>query len=239
MKKILTLFTAIIISSGFMMAQDDCMQFFPNNEGDILVNTTYDAANNVQSVMTYRINKVYDYISGENMQIAFVMTDGEGQVIDNGNLEAYCDYGTFYMKMTNNVLTADVINILSSDTELVGDFLDYPNVFNENIFDESPFQMSGGSFMIKSKSNKKDFVNVVVYNRQYVGTEKITTPARTEPFHAAKITFEFEVTRDRKTKRYKGIEWCAMNAGIIRSETYDNNNNLLTKTLLTNMQNIK
>lgn len=235
MKKIL-LFAIALVSANVMVAQDDCMNFFPDTEGTVLESTTYDVSNNPLRTTTYRINKVSDNTSGNAMEIGFTMANSNGTVINTGNIDASCMDGTFRMKMNSKALTPEVMNILSTNTELVSNFLDYPNIFNNDTYPfESPFTMTDGEFSIKSNNDSRDEIRVRVYNRQYEGNEKITTSARRDSFDAAKVTFSFEVTQDGRTMRYKGKEWYSSGFGIIRSETYDNNDNLLYTTMLTNM----
>lgn len=59
MKKLLFTLGIVISSSTLLMAQDDCMAFFPTNEGAVLINKSYDANNNLLSTMTYRVDKSY------------------------------------------------------------------------------------------------------------------------------------------------------------------------------------
>lgn len=237
MKKFLFFITALI-SSAVLVAQDNnsnCMTLFPNNPGATLITKTYDIGNNVISTMTYKVTSAYDYPSGDIMNIRFVMTDNNDNVIDQGDIEANCLNGTFQLKMINRGIASEIVKNLSKDTELVADFLDYPNP-NDDIYNPgNNFEMEGGNFLIQSKSDKKEMVNVRVFNRKYVDSEQITTPAQTTPFDAAKVTFDFEVTADKKTTLYRGIEWYAMNAGIVRTETYDKDNNLISYSVLTTL----
>lgn len=238
MKKFLLFFASIFAATNLLMAQSECMQFYPNTPGATLVNKTFDAQNNLMNVTTYTINQVYDYSSSTNMLIGFIIADKDGNTVDSGNIEAYCDNGTFYTKMVNRSMTSDVMNMLSTNTEMVGNFLDYPNIFSDNDgypFDD-PFEMGDGDFTIQSKADKKEMIRVHVYNRRYIKNEKVTTPAKESPFHAAKVTFDFDVTKNKVTTKYKGIEWYAANAGIVKSETYDSNNKLVTTTILTTLK---
>jgi len=230
------LFLSFIMLCAFisLSAQNDCMVFFPNNPGAMLINKTYDAKGNLLGTMTYKIDRSYGYEPGDDIQLGFVMTDSKGVTVDQGNMDAYCEDGSFFMKMTNRTISPDVINALSTNTELIGDFLDYPDTSNDEYPFDNVFKMSGGEFTIQSKADKKEFIRVRVYNRQYEGEEDIITPAK--KFHASKISFDFEVIKDKNTVRYKGIEWYAMNAGIVRSETRDSNNNLINYTELTTLK---
>ncbi len=59
----------------------------------------------------------------------------------------------------------------------------------------------------------------------------ITTTAGT--FDSAKVTFNFTITENKKTTKYEEVEWYALNAGIIRSETCDEKGNLQYYSVLT------
>lgn len=236
MRKIL-FFSAILFSVNMATAQTDCMGFFPETQGTVLETTTYDVAKQPLRSMVYRVNEVNTNVLGNNMQVSFTMMNNDGSVMDAGNIDADCMDGNFRMKMSSRALTPEVMNILSTSTELVSNFLDYPNIFNTDMDPfASPFVMTGGDFTIQSNNDKKDDIRVGVRNRQYEGNERIYVPARRDSFDAAKVTFDFEVTENGSTKQYKGIEWYSTNFGIIRSETYDNNNTLLNTTLLTTIK---
>ena len=239
MKKIL-LFAASLFGLNVAMAQDNCMSFFPDTEGTVLVNTTYDANDNPLRKMEYRVTNVSNYMSGNSMEVGFSIMNNDDMVMDQGIIDASCTDGTFRMKMRTMALTPEIMDILSTSTELVGNFLDYPNIFNDATDPfTSPFTMSGGDFTIQSKDDNKNDIRVRVYNRQYEGNEKIFVPARRDSFDAAKVTFTFEVTKNGNTTRYKGKEWYSNNHGIIRSETYSEDDMLINKSLLTSISEIR
>ncbi|MDR2955716.1 MAG: hypothetical protein LBV43_11605 [Prevotella sp.] len=230
------LFLTLILSFSFVAinAQEgNCLGFFPENPGSQLISETFSADGTLLGGTIYNIDQTYDYLSGTDMQIGFAMTDSSGLQISNGTLNAQCIDGVFHLEMATKAMTPEVMDMLSTDTELVGNFLDYPNVFADEDMFGGPFEMDGGDFMIQSKKNRKNFIRVHIFNRQYEGRESVTTPAKT--FHAAKISFEFEVTKDKKTTWYKGTEWYAENAGIVRSETRTKDNKLVNYTELTTL----
>lgn len=236
MKNLIFVFS-FVFSSALIMAQDGgCMEFFPKKPGATMISKSYDAANKLLNTMIYQIDKSYTYQSGEEIDITFTMTDANGKGIDRGSLNARCDDGVFYMNMTNRTLSPDVMKLLGSDTELVADFLDYPE-FNVNSPASGSLEVTDASYTIRSKSNKKEQMSVRVYDRSYEKAEQLTTPAGT--FMAAKVTFSFETTKDKKSTIYKGAEWYAPNAGIVRTETYDKNGKLQNYTVLTTLQNNK
>ncbi len=232
MRTLFFVFT-FIVSSCVLMAQDDCISFFPSNEGAVLVTKSYDAKGTLLNTMTYKVNKMDQTVDGSNIDIVFTITNSKDSLIDSGNLNAKCEDGAFYMTMSNRVLSPDAIKMLEKDTELAGDFLDYPDPFGVDFsnYHNGNFKMNRGKFTIQSKKDKKIFADIDVFNRRYEKNEKITTPAGT--FDAAKVTFNFTITENKKMTRYEGVEWYALNAGIIRSETYDEKGNLENYSVLT------
>lgn len=232
MRKVI-LILAFAFSSVLLVSAQDCMTFFPVSEGATLTNKTYDANNNLLATTVYKVNEANDYTSNADMQVGFVMTNGNNTVIDQGNLDARCNDGMFSLKMINRAICPEAVDLLTTDTELVGDFLDYPNTFAGPYPFDNTFNMSGGEFTIRSKSEKKDLARVRVYNRNYVNNENITTPAGN--FDASKITFDFDVAKDGNTTTYKGVEWYSTGAGIVRSETYDKDGSMRNFSELTSL----
>lgn len=233
MKKVVTLFMCFWLVSTYMSAQD-CMALFPGNEGAVLITKTYDGNSKLLNTMTYRVDKTYNYGNGSDMQIGFMMTDNYNNVIDRGSMDASCVDGNFYLRMANRAMSPDVTEMLGKNTELLGSFLDYPDTFNENNPFSGAFQMEAGDYIIQSKTNKNDKLHVRVYDRVYEKNEKMTTPAGT--FNTTRVNFRFDCTKDGVTKTHKGIEWYAPGAGIVRSETYDGNDNLENYTELYALQ---
>ncbi|MCD8165702.1 MAG: hypothetical protein LUE93_06010 [Bacteroides sp.] len=233
MKKLFLLFISIFTYAGIINAQDDCLEFFPTTEGSTLVSKSYDGNNNLLSTMTSRVTSSYGYASGTDIELEFTMTDANNNVIDRGTINANCNDGDFYLKMDNRAYVPNILDVLSMDTQLVGSFLDYPDTFREDYIYNGPFQMDAGEFTIKSKIDSSEKMRVSVRNREYEKNEKISTPAG--DFHASKIKFTVETYENGTANTYKGIEWYAVKAGIVRTEIYNQNDNLLNYTVLTDL----
>ncbi len=237
MKKILTLLFSVFTATGIMTAQtSDCTQFFPQSEGSVLETKTYNASNQLLNTMIYRVNSVRNSSINNNMEVGFTMMDSFDNVISTATINASCSDDLFSLRMVNKAYSPEVVKALTNNTELVGYFLDYPNTFNSDPLNFTSFGMDGGEFTIEDNSDRKERVNVRVYNRQVEKNERVITPARHDSFDAYKIIFDFDVTKDKQTTQYKGVEWYAPNYGIVRSETYDSNMNLLTRTELTTLR---
>lgn len=232
MKKLFLFFAGIFSVSSYVSAQDGCMPLFPTTQGTVMVTSNYDMNNNLLSTMTYRVNDAYDYSSGSSTQMGFTYMDNTGQVRGTGNIDASCNDGYFSLRMDVSDTTPFMMNALAQNTELIGNFLDYPSSFDSmDPFSTSPFTMDGGEYTVKSKSDDVSDIRVKVYNRRYETSEIVNTPAGS--FNASKISFNYDVTRDGTTMRYKGVEWISPNAGIIKTETYDSNGNRINHSELT------
>jgi hypothetical protein len=232
MKKII-LFLAFSMASVALCAQNNPFRFFPNTEGAQLVNQSYDAQNNLLGTTVMTVEKDYQYVDAETLQIGFVMTDPAGNVMDQGKINAHYDGGRFYLHSGDRTISPNVMKYLSLENELSGDFLDYPDPWGSDTGLEPIFAMEAGKFTIRSKSDKQDLIQVRKYGRKYEGNEEITTPAGN--FHGHKVTYNMEVTHGANTETLRGVEWYAPGAGIVRSDIYSGDQ-LLNYTVLTELK---
>lgn len=234
MKKFI-LSVCVILASVFTYAQEDCLSFYPSTKGSVLINKSYNANDDLLNIMTYTIEDATQNVNGATLVVGCDITDAQGYTIDKGQIEANCINGSFFLKMKSQAVASEFFDILGCNTQLVGNFLDYPNTFADNALLDNTFSTDPGEYVVESKADKKDKMTVRVYDRQYEKNEKITTPAGT--FEASKITFMFDSEKDKEVQTHKGVEWYAEGAGIVRSETYDKSGKLESYTVLTNLQN--
>ncbi len=237
MKKIFLIAVVACSSVGIISAQDDCMALFPTTEGATMTSKSYDGNNNLITTTTYTVGEIQDNYYSGSAQISFQSVDPMGNIVDQGSLETRCDDGNFYLKSLNRMMFPESQGLLLENIELMGNFLDYPNTFSSPYPFDNTFEMDGAEFTIKSKDKDGEFVRVRVYNRDYEKNEDVTTPAG--KFDAAKISYMVEVydSATKESKEYKGIEWYALESGIVRSELYDRDNNLQAYSVVTDMSN--
>jgi len=231
MRKFISSSLAIFAFAGFLSAQDGCMALFPNDKGTTWETKCYNSGDQLVGSTKYMVKDYSEMPSGPNTEIVFTVMNANGEVQNQGEMEAYCNEGDFYVKSESHPVNSDITSMISSNVNLLGSFLNYPNTFNMN----DPFDMEGGEFTIKPKADKKDFVRVRIHNRSFEKNEKVTTPAGT--FDASKISYEVEVydNANKKTMNYKNVEWYAVGAGIVRAEAYDSNNKMDNYTVLASL----
>lgn len=236
MKKFFLIALAAVMGIGLASAQDTgCLILFPTEKGAQLVTQSYDGNNNLLSTTTYTVGDAYQNYYADNAEIGYTTVDAMGNVIEQGTMETSCQDDNFYMKSVNRASLGSIQTMIPQNIEFMGNFLDYPNTFASGFPYDQTFEMDGGEFKIQDKNDKKEFMRVKVYNRRYEKNEKVDTPVH--PFNAAKITYDVDVydSNTRQTTTFKGIEWYSYKACIVRSEVYDENNNLAGCSVLSSM----
>ncbi len=68
------------------------------------------------------------------------------------------------------------------------------------------------------------------YDREYVTTEQVATPAGT--FDCTKVKYKIKSRSPKETIEGYGYEWYAPNVGVVKNEQYNNNNQLQYYTVL-------
>lgn len=212
---------------GATMAQD-CTFFFPQTKGTQLIKKGYDAKGNLKSVLTYTVDEVETIPSGMEVEADYVFTDSQGKVIDKGDLEAFCQNGEFFIDMKEVLNNPTFVSTVNADLAVTEEVINYPNVSsttspNDVYFDDAVIK-------IYSKKNRKDRKKVSIYDREYVTTEQITTPAGT--FDCTKVKYRIKSRSPKETIEGYGYEWYAPNVGVVRSEHYNNNNVLQSYSVL-------
>lgn len=192
-----------------------------------MVKKNYDANGNLRGVMTYTIDEIDNYPSGMVVEAEYIFKDSTGTVYDKGDLEAFCQNGEFFMEMKEVFSNPSFVSTRQTDVVSTDAVMNYPNVStstNDTIyFDDAYVQ-------IYSKKNRGNRKNVTVYDREYVTTEPVTTPAGT--FDCTKVKYKIKSRSPKETIEGYGYEWYTPNVGVVKNEQYDNNNQLQYYTIL-------
>ena len=219
---------ALLFAAG-AMAQD-CTFFFPQTKGTQLVKKGYDAKGNLQSVMTYTVDEVKNIPSGLEVEADYVFKNSAGTVYDKGDLEAFCRDGEFFIEMKETLSNPSFVSTVQSDLAATEAVINYPSVSNAPSNNGDDMYFDDATIQIYSKKNRKDRKNVSIYDREYVTTEQVATPAGT--FDCTKVKYKIKSRSPKETIEGYGYEWYAPNVGVVKNEQYDNNNQLQYYTVL-------
>lgn len=224
--KVLLLALASMLAGG-AMAQD-CTFFFPTTKGTKLVKKSYDGKGNLSGVMTYVVDEVESKQSGLEVEADYVFVNNSGTVIDKGELEAFCQDGEFFMDMKEVLSNPSFVTTTNTAVAATDAVINYPSIAQGASSDDVYFD--DAVINIYSKKNRKDRKNISIYDREYVKTEEITTPAGT--FDCTKVKFKIKSRSPKETIEGYGYEWYAPNIGVVRTEQYNNNNVLQSYSVL-------
>lgn len=218
-----------LLFSAAVMAQD-CTFFFPQTKGTQLVKKGYDAKGNLLNVMTYTVDEVENTPDGMEVEADYLFVDNAGTVIDRGDLEAYCQNGEFFMEMKEVLNNPTFVSTVQSDMAVTDDVINYPSVSNNPSGNGQDMFFDDVLLKISSKKDKKNKKNISIYDREYVTTEQVDTPAGT--FDCTKIKYKIKSRSPKETISGWGYEWYAPNIGVVKNEQYNNNSQLQYYTIL-------
>ena len=81
-----------------------------------------------------------------------------------------------------------------------------------------------------TKKDKNNRAEISVFDREFVTTETVNTPAGA--FYCTKVKYEMNIWTPKETIKGYGYEWYAPNIGIVRSEQYNNKKELQSYSVL-------
>ena len=178
--------------------------------------------------MTYVVDEVESKQSGLEVEADYVFTNNSGTVVDKGELEAFCQDGEFFMDMKEVLSNPSFVSTTNTAVAATDAVINYPSVAKGASPDDVYFD--DAVINIYSKKNRKDRKNVSIYDREYVTTEQVTTPAGT--FDCTKVKYKIKSRSPKETIEGYGYEWYAPNIGIVRSEQYNKKNELQSYSVL-------
>ena len=120
-----------------------------------------------------------------------------GTVIDKGELEAFCQDGEFFMDMKEVLSNPSFVTTTNTAMAVTDAVINYPSVAQGASSDDVYFD--DAVINIYSKKNRKDRKNISIYDREYVKTEEITTPAGT--FDCTKVKFKIKSRSPKENNR--------------------------------------
>ncbi|MDH5381024.1 MAG: hypothetical protein OEW75_09230 [Cyclobacteriaceae bacterium] len=201
----------LLLVSSIVFAQD-CIMYFPQEEGTIFEITNYSPKDKVESVSLNEIlNKDVD---GSDVTIHAQVS----QYSNNNQDTIVVDYTAGCMKGVFQInMFTGLQNSGGSFMELDGDFLDIPanpsagqKLEDKLIILKIAPNAETGEALLNFKYN---FVNRLVES-----IEKITTPAGT--FDAVKMSYDVTVRIPFPVTLHV-VEWYSKDVGQVRSETYN------------------
>ncbi|MDX2302788.1 MAG: hypothetical protein NW226_08305 [Microscillaceae bacterium] len=223
------IFICTLFSPFFLQAQN-CVMYFPAQEGNEMELTNYDAKNKVSGVVHHKI--LSKSVSGSNVTIKASFEnykdEKKEELITSGDYEVKCENGVFKFQFGTLSLPQSGGGMPEGmKMELTGDFIEIPS-------NPQPGQtLNGGTMNLKGtmEGNPLGFkMSATMSNRKVEGKESVTTKAGT--FECFKFTYDVE-TKVLIKFQSKVTEWYSPEVGLVKSESYSNKGKLVGRTELT------
>ena len=231
MKTLLVTAVAILLSLEIF---GQCNSFFPIKENVRYEYEMYDRKEKLSSRMTHSFKNISG--SDDNMTATIVQEiydAKKNEKLTSSELEWECKDGTLHFDMASMTLTMDngqQMNMgeTGMNVEVTGDELDLPSNLSvgQTLKDVSyNIKMTMGTLSLMNRTYH-------VKDRKVETQESLTTPAGT--FDCYKVTF---TTTDEKGRgATKSAVWYAKDAGMIKSENYNDSGKLLNRQVLVKVE---
>lgn len=219
-------------SEGMVSQGGGCSSFSWFKKGAVMEYNLTDSTGRQLGRTTTSINRVFQ--DGQSWVADYTTSFDKGNSI---NAMYRCDGDKLYVNL-KSLFDDSFGNTLQTgmDVEMTDAFLSFPS--NMKTGD----RLDGAGFEIKARKNGEDFMTIrnMVKNRKVETTEKITTPAGS--WNCVKLTeIRSTITEVRgtrvSTKDIRMSQWFTPVAGLVKSESYDEEGNLDFRSELISLKN--
>jgi hypothetical protein len=228
MKKLILL-TAIVLSTLISKAQET---FFPTKEGMVLTYKTFDKKDKLSSEVKYTVKNVNN--NGNEMDITYLCEslDNKEKLIFKEEITIHQKGDILYLDMGNfiNKAAFQQNGEIPAEVEVKGNNMQIP-------LNPQPGQSLPDASV--EMAMKMGFVNMRVAaditNRKVEGMEEVSVAAGN--FNCYKFTSDVNSVALGIKIKSKLSEWYAKGIGTVKSETYDKNGKLESRTELVELKN--
>ncbi len=228
-----TVFTLILSVCFSLEVLAQCNSFFPIKENVRYEYDMYDKKEKLTTRLAHSFKNVKG--SGENMTATMMqeLYDAKkGDKIATSDLEWRCENGTLHFDMKSMNLMMDNTQQMNMGEggmtmDVTGDQLDLPSDLSvgQALKDVSyTLKMTMGTMTVMNRTFH-------IKDRKVEAQESLTTPAGT--FDCYKVTFT--TTNDKGRGEIKSALWYAKDAGLVKSENYDDNGKMTARQILTKL----
>ncbi len=223
MKKLI-LITSIILCAIVLNAQET---FFPSKEGMVLVYKNFDKKDKVTGTMKYTIEKVN--ISGNDIDITYLCEslDNKEKLVFKDEITVHQKGDKLYLDMSNfiNKAAFQQEGEIPANIEVTGNNMEIPlNPTPGDILPDAHVAMALKMGFINMK------ISADLTNRKVEAIEDITVKGGT--FKCYKFSSDINSVAMGIKVKAKSAEWYAKGIGTVKSESYDKDGKLQSRTEL-------
>jgi hypothetical protein len=222
--KNLILIAAIVLGVSVSKAQET---FFPTREGTVLVYKTFDKKDKVTNMIQYTITHLE--ISGSDMDITYLCEsiDPKDKLVFKEEITIHQKGDKLYLDMSNFINKAAFQQNGEIPAEVVvsGNNMEIPlNPQPGDILPDAHVEMALKMGFVNMK------ISADVTNRKVEAIEDVVVKGGS--FKSYKFSSDINSVAMGIKVRAKSMEWYAKGIGTVKSESYDKNGNLQSRTEL-------
>lgn len=228
MKKFLIATLAIAVA--LQLNAQECNEYFPLENGTRWVLESFNQKNKFQSKSIQTVQDAKSVDGGFEGRMTGEVIDDKDNVISKIDYQLKCQEDYFYVSM-NSMLSPEQMGAYEGmDIEVDGDFLELPSKM------EPGMQLKDAAITVKVTNSGVPIMSMTVeiFDRKVAGFETITTPAG--DFDCVKIAYSARTQMGQAIPikvNTSGAEWFARGTGLVRSESYNKKDKLVTYSVLT------
>lgn len=193
--------------------------------GTRIVMESFDKKDKLQSSQETTVLKYTETNDGFEATIGYVAMDKKGKTVTEGDYKMSCQNDVFRIDMSNFIPAESMKGFENMEIDMQMDQLEYPSSLTVGQ------QLKDASITVTTKNSpipmKMEFF---ITDRKVDGKETITTPAGT--FDCFKISYNTRL-KMLMNMNYTNVEYLSENSGVVRTETYKSNDNLIGYTIIT------
>ncbi|MCB0516731.1 MAG: hypothetical protein R2798_03310 [Chitinophagales bacterium] len=223
--------------STFIWAQNACNTYFPLNKNSERTYITYNAKNNPEGKMLYKITEFNELKDGYTANINISFEDKKGNNAYEKTTEVSCKDGIFSMDF-QSMIPAGIQDQLDDNIEMSfeNQKIDFPA--NPQVGDKLP----DVSYNFNMKSGGANVMNmeITITEREIVARETITTAAGEFDCIKYKAVSKYNINAMGMTMPGQSgtdYTWFSGKVGMVKSESYNRNGKLESSTLLESFKN--
>jgi len=229
MMKNLILTALIILVGTGLRAQET---FFPVKEGVVLVYKTYDKKDKESSMVRYTVKQVKS--EGSNLDITYLceVFDAKENQLFKEEITIHQKGDKLYLDMSNfiNKAAFQQNGEIPAEVQITGNNMELP--VNPNPGDALPDANVEMALKIGFVNMK---MSADITNRKVEAIEDMTVKGGT--FKCYKFSGDVNSSSMGLKMKSKNFDWYAKGIGVVKTETYDKNNNLQSHTELIEVKN--
>lgn len=211
---------AAVLFCSFLPS-DDCNVYGPTKKGMVLEYKQFNAKDKPEGTTRMTVLDVKETGGATTIQMQSEVTDRKDKPVGSSTYELRCENGSFFLDMQSMVSAEQKAAFKDMKLDVQANKLDIP------ANPSAGTALKDGTLSMKGAAEGSPFgfnLTTKITNRKVAAVEDITVPAGT--YKAIKLTYDVE-TKFMVTTRGKAAEWYVKDLGMVRSETYDKNDQLL------------